>query len=158
MENIEDSNVLSIINTNNDINSISISEFLNLQSVKSLQISNEDTITQLKNIKEISINNNNQEKFFYNFKPQTQIFIFNQMKNSQKFFSNVENFSKEFNFEAKDILRIKEIDNNNFYLVVLNSNINIKENHQKIISNKNVKKIIIFFYYFFFSFHYYYFI
>ena len=142
MENIEDSNVLSIINT--DDNSIAVSEFLDLQSVKNLKISQEEIFSQLKKIKEISIKTNtNQEKLFYNFNHQTQIFIFNQIKNSQKIFSNVENFSFEFDFEPKDILRIKEIDNNNnsYYLVVLNSNVNIKENQQKIILNKNVKKI-----------------
>jgi len=104
-------------------------------------------LTQLKKLKEISINNNykdnqNPEKFFFNFNHNTQIFIFNQIKNLSKIFSTAENFAKEFNFDTKDILRIKEINNNSF-LVVLNSSINIKENHQKIISNKNVKKIFL---------------
>ena len=90
-----------------------------------------------------------QGKLFYNFNPQTQIFIFTQIKNLLKIFSNEENFAKEFNFETKEILRIKEIyninNNNNItsFLVVLNSNLNIKENQQKIISNKNVNYNII---------------
>jgi hypothetical protein len=93
--------------------------------------------------------NQNQEKFFYNFNSLTQIFIFTQIKNLLKIFSNEENFAKEFNFETKEILRIKEIyninNNNNItsFLVVLNSNLNIKENQQKIISNKNVNYNII---------------
>ena len=48
---------------------------------------------------------------------------------------------EEFGFEIKQIIRMKEIgNNNNSFLVVLNSSINIKENQQKIISNKKVKK------------------
>lgn len=120
---------------------MNFTEFLNLESVKNLYFSQEEIISQIRKIKEISLNLN-QEKIYYNFNPQTQIFIFNQIKNSQKIFSNAENFSFEFEFDKKDILRIKEIDNNNSYLVVLNSNVNIKENQQKIIFNTNVKKII----------------
>ena len=62
------------------------------------------------------------------------------MKNLQKSFSTPEKFAEEFGFGIKQIIRMKEIgNNNNSFLVVLNSSTNIKENQQKIISNKKVK-------------------
>lgn len=131
--------VLSIINTDN--NSISLSEFINLQSVKNLKIKDEEILSQLKNLKEISIPQD-QNKFFINFNFSNQIFIFNLSHKNKSlkdlsFLNSQENFAKEFSFENKQILRMKELENNSL-LIVLNSGINIKENHQKIIANKNV--------------------
>jgi hypothetical protein len=68
------------------------------------------------------------------------------MKNLQTSFSTSEKFAEEFGFEIKQIIRMKKIgNNNNSFLVVLNSSINIKENQQKIISNKKVKNFLIIF-------------
>lgn len=138
LENLEDSNFLSIINAEN--NSFLLTDFLNLKNIKNLALTKEEVLSQLGKIKEISITiNTNQEKYFYTFDHNTQIFIFNQMKNLQKSFSTPEKFAEEFGFGIKQIIRMKEIgNNNNSFLVVLNSSTNIKENQQKIISNKKI--------------------
>lgn len=60
------------------------------------------------------------------------------MKNVPKFLKNIKNFAEEFNLEENKILRINETyDNNNYKITVaLESNLNIKENYQKFLSNK----------------------
>ena len=111
-----------------------LSELLNLQTVKNLGKTKEEILIELKSIKEISTN---QDKLFFNFNYNTQIFIFSHLKNSCKNLT-LENLAKEFGFDIKQILRMKMLENNNSFLVVLNSSIAIRENHQKIISAKNV--------------------
>merc|ERR1712151_833447 len=96
-------------------------------------------------MKEISLNEE-KEKILLNYNNNTQIFIFN-IRNSLSVncFKDEENFAEEFDFEKKQIIRLKEIKEilndkeiKNYFLVALNSSINIKENFQKIIANKNI--------------------